>query len=67
MILANHENTGEGVTVYLSMGDGKGTLIDLKLLATDERQAEAMERNFKKSAEQYYQRFLELLSEQKGV
>ena len=63
MILANHEAGPEGVTVYLAMNDPKGSIFDLKLLAANEEQARKMERNFKKRAEQYYQRFVEALSE----
>ena len=65
MILANHEVTPEGVYVYLAMNDIKGSVFDLKLLATDEGQAVSMERNFKKNAEQYYQQFLHALCEEK--
>ena len=63
MILANHEKAEGGVTVYLAMSDGVGTIFDLKILAADEDQARRIERNFKKKAEQYYQRFVEQLSE----
>ena len=63
MILANHETTPEGVTVYLAMNDGKGTIFDLKILAANEVQAQRMEKNFREKAEAYYQRFAEALSE----
>ena len=63
MILANHENGPDGVTVYLAMNDGVGDIFDLKILAADERQARRIEKNFRKDAERYYQRFMEALSE----
>lgn len=63
MILANHEVGDNGVTVYLAMDDGMGKIFDLKLLAADEQQAKRMEKNFKKNAESYYQRFIEELSD----
>ena len=62
MILANHETGENGVTVYLSVSDGIGNIFDLKILAADEAQAKKIERNFKKNAEGYYNRFMEELS-----
>ena len=63
MILANHEVEESGVTVYLAMNDGVGSIFDLKILAADETQARRIEKNFKKNAEGYYQRFIAELSE----
>ena len=63
MILANHEVSDSGVTVYLAMDDGMGTIFDLKILAADETQARRMEKNFKKNAEGFYQRIAAELSE----
>jgi hypothetical protein len=63
MILANHERVDGGVTVYLAISDGVGSIFDLKILAADTAQAEKIEQNFRKRAEQYYQRFIDLLSE----
>lgn len=63
MILANHEICEGGVTVYLAMSDGVGDIFDLKILAADEEQAKKIEKNFKRSAEEYYNRFIEALSE----
>ncbi|MBQ2634225.1 MAG: DUF4364 family protein [Oscillospiraceae bacterium] len=65
MILANHEVREDGVTVYLSMDDGRGSIFDLKILAANERQARIIEANFRRSAEDYYQRFIEALSEER--
>ena len=63
MILANHETGEHGVTVYLAVSDGVGTIFDLKILAADEVQAKRIEKNFKRSAEDFYQRFIAELSE----
>lgn len=63
MILANHEKADGGVTVYLAVSDGIGSIFDLKILAANEEQAKKIERNFKKKAEDYYNRFIQALSE----
>lgn len=63
MILANHEVGANGTTVYLAVSDGIGTIFDLKILAADEAQAKKIERNFRRNAESYYNRFIEELSE----
>ena len=62
MILANHETDEKGVTVYLAMSDGVGNIFDLKILAADETQAKRIEKNFKRDAEGYYQRFIKELA-----
>ena len=63
MILANHEVDDKGVTVYLAVSDGVGSIFDLKILAADETQARRIEKNFRRSAEAYYNRFITELSE----
>ena len=63
MILANHEVGPGGVTVYLAVNDGVGSIFDLKILAADEAQAKRIEKNFKRNAEGYYNRFITELSE----
>lgn len=63
MILANHEETSGGVTVYLAVSDGIGTIFDLKILASDVEQAKKIEKNFRRKAEEYYHRFIEELAE----
>lgn len=64
MILANHEPTAGGVTVYLALSDGIGSIFDLKILAANEEQAKKIERSFRKKAEEYYNRFITELSEE---
>ena len=63
MVLANHEPGEGGVNVYLSMSDGLGSIFDLRILAADEAQAGRIERNFRKNAEDFYNHFLQELSE----
>ena len=63
MILANHEVGENGVIVYLAMNDGVGNIFDLKILAADEQQAKKIEKNFKRNAENFYNRFIRELSE----
>ena len=63
MILANHEIGDSGVTGYLAVNDGFGRIFDLKILAADEAQAKRIEKNFKKNAEAFYNRFITELSE----
>ena len=63
MILANHEKGKNGVTVYLAVNDGVGNIFDLKILAADVDQARRIEKNFKKDAEGFYNRFIRELSE----
>jgi len=63
MIRTNHEEGEGGVTVYLSVSDGIGTILDMKILTADTQQAEIIENNFRKKAEEYYNRFIEELSE----
>jgi len=65
MIKTGHEVNELGCTVSLSMSDGKGEIIALRLVCADEGQAKLMERNFRRSAEDYYQRIAAMLSEEK--
>ena len=63
LITAKHRVDENGCTVELAMSDGKGELIRLQLLCAGEEQARGMEKRFRKDAEGYYQRIVELLSE----
>ena len=62
MIGASHTVGDDGCFVKLSMSDGAGDIIQLRLLCADERQAEKIEKNFRKGAEGYYHKIIELLS-----
>ncbi|MBQ6403976.1 MAG: DUF4364 family protein [Oscillospiraceae bacterium] len=63
MITARHELDDAGCSVTLAMSDGKGEVIRLELLCAGEDQAKLMEKNFRRDAEGYYQKIVELLSE----
>ena len=62
MIKTSHVNEKNGCFVQLSMSDGDGEIIRLRLLCAGEEQAKTMEKNFRKNAEAFYQQFIELLS-----
>ena len=63
LIKCSHESGEGGVTVSLSMSDGVGDLIDLKLLCPDEQRAVQMEKNFRAKAEEYYKSISDMLQE----
>ena len=63
MITARHSLDEKGCMVELAVADGKGELIHLHLLCAGEEQAKKMEKRFRKDAEAYYQKIVELLSE----
>ncbi len=63
MIVARHSLEKDGCTAELAMSDGKGPILQLRLLCAGEEQAVQMEKNFRKNAERYYQQILALLSE----
>ena len=63
MIGTSHAQDGEGCAVSLSLSDGKGEIIDMRILAADEEQAEFMEANFRRNAEEIYGKIIEILSE----
>lgn len=52
---------GGGVTVSLSMSDGIGDVVSMELLTTNERQAIALEKGFRKGAERIYNELIELI------
>ena len=64
MIDAEHEpNKAGGVTVKLSLSDGKGEVPNMHVLAPDDATAEVMEKTFRTDAEQIYQRITQILIE----
>ena len=64
MVKVGHEPREDGgFTVHLSLSDGLGPIISMDLLAGSEKQAETMERNFHKNAEEYYGRIANMLLE----
>ena len=63
LVTAEHETGEQGVTVHLAMSDGVGPVFDLRLLAADETQAKRIEKNFRRRAEELYNRFMSTLTE----
>lgn len=64
MITARHTVDGKGCMVELAVADDKGEMVHLRLLCSGEEQAKKMEKRFRRDAEGYYQKIVELLSEE---
>ncbi len=64
MIVTEHFMTDSGLTAHLAMSDGKGEIIDMRLLIASEAQAKLIEKNFRRSAESIYQQIIALVSEE---
>ncbi len=64
MIKAEHEEKKNGCFVSLAMSDGEGDIIRLRILCGGEEHAKKIENNFRKNAERYYQRIIDMLSEE---
>ncbi len=62
LIRASHEVRDDGCRVELSMSDGLGTVVEMRLLCSGEAQAQKIEENFRGDAEGYYNRIMEMLS-----
>lgn len=58
---AYRERETGGVTVSLSLSDGIGDIISMDVLAGNEKQAQTIERNFKKNAEHIYNAVVNIL------
>ena len=65
MIKASHAVEDGGCFVELSMSDGKGEIIAMRLLCAGEVQAQIIEKNFRRNAEGFYQQIAALLSEER--
>ena len=63
MITARHSLDEKGCMVELAVADGKGEMLHLHLLCAGEDQAKQMEKRFRRDAEGYYQKIVELLGE----
>lgn len=66
MIVTEHFMTDSGLTAHLAMSDGKGEIIDMRLLVASEEQAKLVEKNFRRSAEKIYQQIIALVSEEES-
>lgn len=63
LIDAGHSTDEDGLCkVHLSMSDGTAEIIEIELLCDNEKTAGRIERNFRHNAEEYYQKFMEMLS-----
>lgn len=64
MVQVSHEMRPDGSAfVHLGLSDGLGSILTIDLLAGNEKQAETMERNFHKNAEELYGRIANMLLE----
>ena len=63
MITAKHEVKDGACIVKLAMSDGVGEIINLSFLCAGEEQAKKIEKNFRRSAEKYYHKVVELMSD----
>ena len=64
MVKVSHEMREDGsATVHLDLADGLGSILTIDLLAGSEKQAETMERNFHKNAEELLGRIANMLLE----
>ncbi len=62
MITAEHSADKDGaLRVHLALADGLGEIADLRLLCGNEDQAAAIEKNFRRTAELYYNKIMEML------
>lgn len=60
MITAEHTINEDGCMVHLAMSDGKGEIIDLRFLCAGDEQAKQIEKNFRRNAEDFYQRIAQM-------
>jgi hypothetical protein len=61
MIRTYHDTTENGVVVHASLSDGIGNILNMDILAGNDRQALIFERNFNKNAEQIYNSIVGIL------
>lgn len=64
LITAKHETKDGSCFVTLAMDDGKGDIINLRLLCSGDEQAVRIENTFRRSAEEIYGRIITMLDEQ---
>jgi hypothetical protein len=64
MISAEREEKDGCNYVSLSLNDGTGDILNMKLLVSDDEQAKQIKRNFRLHAEQLYKDIIEVLTEE---
>lgn len=65
MITARHTTGEDGCFVELAMSDGAGEILNLRFLVSGEEQARRIEKRFRKGAEGYYHRIVNLFDPEK--
>ena len=65
LIRTSQKETGDGVTVHLSVSDGEIELLSMDVYCGDAGRARLIRRNFRINAENDYGRILDLLTENK--
>ena len=63
MITAEHYDSAAGFVVHLSLADEMGEVVDMRLVCGGEEHAKRIEEHFRRSAENDYNRIMELLLE----
>ena len=63
LIQTDYEEKEEGTYIHLALSDGELTLADLKLYCGDEKTAKRVKKNFRRHAENCYQKILTILTE----
>ena len=66
MLKTEIETGADGCHVSLSMSDGAGEIVSMRLLCANEAQAKKMKKTFRRSAEEVYQRIVAILCEEGG-
>lgn len=64
MLRSEIEQDAEGCHLALSLSDGKGEILSMRLLCSDEEQAKKMKKSFRRRAEAIYGRIVEILCEE---
>ena len=63
LITAQHAVDENGCKVTLALSDGVGEILRLEFLCADEAQAKVVKKHFRRDAEGYYHKIVELLSQ----
>ena len=63
MISSSHQVENGACTVHLGLSDDAGSILKLSFLCPGEEQATAIEKKFRKDAENYYSKIIELFGE----
>lgn len=64
LLTAEHSVEDNGCFVKLAVSDGKGDILNMRFLCSNEEQAKRIEKNFKRDAEAYYSNIIEMFDKQ---